>query len=784
MEELVKQEYRKSEVHGLSIKEMVRKYIRFWPLFLLSIVLSMAVSWAYLRWTAKSYRATGVLLVQSEKKGSGLDKLEQAMTVDPMKDVQTEIEILRSRPLMERVVKALDLNFSYTAKGGMKQASLYKDLPFHVQVQELKTDEPFSWEVEFVNAQQFRIGESNLLYRTGDAFKTPEGTFLIKGNGNSIASEKYVVSWAPTLQKAIGLINNLEISPKLNTGVVSISMLTGSPDMSADIVNQLMVEYGKMNIEEKNVTTHQRLQFIEAETKLLLHQLDSMNDRLVAFREKYRIVDPKVQSSAYLNRIEDNLQKLNEQRVQIQNVSRLEDYLKRNGDAALPSSLGVEDPTLSTLIDAYNEVQLEKKELLANAPAGNMLVKQKSDRAETLRLKLLENIRNIKAGFNSVVGSLQSTSGSAIAQASTIPAHERELEDIRRDMESKLVIYNNMLVSKEQAAIALASTISNTKIVQEALPENMPVKPNRGAVRFLALMLGVLVPLSIIIIRELLNDKITSRQDIERLTEATLLAEIGRSTAAQPVVARDSRKAVAEQFRMLRSNLQFVLRNVQTPVILVSSSVSGEGKSFVSTNTAAVMSFSGKKTVLLEFDIRKPKVLSYLGLQAKQGLTNYLLGKVEASQLPVPVPGNENLFVLPCGPLPPNPSELLLDPKVEELFDYLKEHFDAVVVDTAPVGMVSDALTLGRFADCTLFVVRENYTLKKHVALIDDYYHEGRLPKISMVLNDTQAAAAGAYGSGSGYFDDEPPARSTMVRWLGWLNGKNGTSSHKTTRVS
>jgi capsular exopolysaccharide synthesis family protein len=233
---------------------------------------------------------------------------------------------------------------------------------------------------------------------------------------------------------------------------------------------------------------------------------------------------------------------------------------------------------------------------------------------------------------------------------------------------------------------------------------------------------------------------------------------------------------VAEQFRIIRSNLQYVLNHIPKPVILVTSSFSGEGKSFISTNIGAVMAVAGKRTVILEFDIRKPKILSHLNLPKSAGLTNYLLGKAKLEDLFISVEGSENLFVLPCGPVPPNPAEILLDPKLNELFEYLREHFDAVIMDTAPVGMVSDAMTLSKFADATLYIVRQGHTFKKQVGLIDEFYTQGKLPKISIILNDVKIRTGYGYygygrygygyGYGSGYFDDEVPAQGMLGKWL------------------
>jgi capsular exopolysaccharide synthesis family protein len=315
--------------------------------------------------------------------------------------------------------------------------------------------------------------------------------------------------------------------------------------------------------------------------------------------------------------------------------------------------------------------------------------------------------------------------------------------------------------------------------VDKAYANKIPVEPNTRNIRLMAILIGLALPALIIFAMELLNDKVNTRYDIERLTDAPILGEIGHAFSENAlVVSRTSRSMVAEQFRSIRSNLQYILEREEKPVILVTSSFSGEGKSFVSTNMGAVMALAGKKTVILEFDIRKPKVLSGLGLAKSPGITNYIVGNAELAELPVQVPDYPDLFVISCGPVPPNPAELLLDPKITDLFSWLKNQFDVVIIDTAPIGMVSDAMTLAQFADNSLYIVRQEYTFKKQIGLIDEIYHDKRLPKLSLILNDVKMKAGygyygyGRYGYGKGYGDgyyindENHQPRSWWQRWL------------------
>ena len=308
----------------------------------------------------------------------------------------------------------------------------------------------------------------------------------------------------------------------------------------------------------------------------------------------------------------------------------------------------------------------------------------------------------------------------------------------------------------------------------------------RRNIQLLHFFIGLLVPALFIFILELLDDKISTRLDIVRLTNAPVLGEVGHSYSKTTLmVTPNNRGVIAEQFRILRSNLQYVLTKSKNPDILITSTSSGEGKSFVSTNIGAVMALAGKKTIILEFDVRKPKILSQLNIPKKAGLTNFMLGKARPEDLPIPVQGSPNLFVLACGPVPPNPAELLLDTKLNELFTWLRNNFDAVVMDTAPVGMVSDAMTLSKFADATLYIVRQGHTFKKQIGLIQEFHENGKLPKVSIVLNDVKIRTGygyygyGRYGYGkgygynSGYFDEETPPPSIFERWFGWMNVSN-----------
>ena len=785
MEESIQIEKSRGEISNVNIKDLFYKYVRFLPVFVLSLALSLFAAYTYLRYSTPIYESTGSLIIRDEKKQGG-DKLDQLISSGAEVNIQNEIEQLRSRPIMERVVESLNLNLTYLAKGKVKASNIYKSAPFRVDILSIADSSAgFTLQLHFPDANSFRMNEESRLYTFGQTIKINNNLFrLIKTEG--VIGDDYVVHWQPTTTVAAQISSDLVVYPKPGTKILILTMQATNPLLAKDAINRLMNEYRLNSVKEKNETINQQLDFINDRIAIVDRELDDINNNLLAFQRANNIIDIESQSSSYMTRIEESDRLLTEQRAQMEVIQMIDTYLRnrKNDFNTTPSTLGIPDPTLSTLIAAYNVAQLERKDLLdRNIPRENPLVEAKESQIEKLRQNILENIGNIKVSYQSTIKDLERTNSIAETQIRLLPEKEQRLVEIRRQQETKLAVYNILLEERERSSITLAATTANVRVVDEANLNLYPIKPSKRSVQLIAIFIGLLIPALAIFVKELLNDKVNSRVEIERFTDVTILGEVGHSYGKEAlVVASASRSMVAEQFRIIRSNLQYVIANIPKPVILVTSSFSGEGKSFISTNMGAVLALAGKRTIILEFDIRKPKVLSHLNLPKRPGLTNYLLGKSKLEELPIPVPGYDNLFVLACGPVPPNPAEILLDSKIEEVFAFLHEQYDIIVMDTAPVGMVSDALTLSRFANTSLFIVRQGYTYKKQIGLINAFSDQGKLPRLNIIVNDVKNTAGygyygyGQYGYGSGYFEDENvPKPGFMHTWLGWigLNGKN-----------
>jgi tyrosine-protein kinase Etk/Wzc len=780
----------KKELWNLSFRDVFYKYIRFIPVFLISVAFALLVAFLYLRYAIPIYGVGGTMLIKNEQPNSREDKFERLFENTGSLNLQSEMQILKSRPLMQRVVDSLDLQFSYYVRGKIKTVNIYNQAPFRVRrVNTIDSTTGFTLKVKFINNNQFKIDDDNKVYTFGSLINMPAGGFIFDRTNYSPLSNDYSVSWQSSIATAAQYSSGLEVLPQVpGTGILAIGMKVTNPQLGADIINTLMEEYSNYSIEQKKKSSDQILTFIDESLIDFGRKLDSVQQSYLDFQTKYNLIDAEVQQQSYFQVISEADKASNEETIKLNVASMVDDYLanKKNEQkkVIVPSSLGLMDATLNELVSSYNKAQVERQQLLeSNVPVGNPAVQEVTSLIEQLRLSIRENLKNIKSSATSVKESFVRRSGIGEAQLRAMPSKIKDLAELKLQVE-RMSDLNKLLQSKKiETDITRASTISNSGIIDRAYPSTVPIKPNKRAIQIMAIFIGLVLPAVFIFVKEILNDKVSTRYDIEKLTAAPILGEIGHSYSDEVlVVNKTTRSMVAEQFRIIRSNLQYVLNKKEKATILVTSSFSGEGKSYVSTNMGAVLALAGKKTVILEFDIRKPKILSGLGLTKGSGITNFLIGKVDnLADVIRPLPGNENLYILGCGPIPPNPSELLLDPKLDEMFEWLQKNFDVVLVDTAPVGMVSDAMTLSKYADCTLYLVRQGHTFKKQVALIDEFYTENKLPKVSIIINDVKLKPGygyygyGRYGYGYGYgygsyYEEETPPKGIIDRLLDKLS--------------
>ncbi|HEY5966883.1 MAG TPA: polysaccharide biosynthesis tyrosine autokinase [Chitinophagaceae bacterium] len=750
------------DLGSLSIKDLFFKYVRFLPVFLVSVALCLLGAYLYLRYTTPIYRVTGTLIFKQEDQGSG-GKFDDIFNAKNVSDVQSEIEILKSQALMERVVDSVKLQTSYFAVGKIKTLNIYTDCPFRLNIIKL-TDSFSSFKMNFTfpTENEFRVNKESERFTFGDVFGNSYGLFSLTKTYNGVKGKEFNAVWKSTQEQASMYASMVRVAPKIaGSSIYNIQIDYTNSALAADIVNNLMVRYKDASIDDKNATIKQRLEYIIGQLIRIDRDLDSIEAKRIVYVNENNLSEYEAQSASFFDIQIRSDEQIQNQKQQLVIIDIMTAYLKdsMNNFEKTPSTLSISDQALSSMVGAYNQMQLERKRMLEQKiPEENPQVQAKNAELEKLRTSILESLKNVKVVYNSSIDDFYERGTAALYKQKEMPAKIQRLVEMERERDSKLALYKFLQEQREETAMQQAATVSNSKVLSVAYPTNTPIKPNKRAIQLLAIILGLGLPAMYIFFLEIINDKVNTRHDIEKLTDASILGEVGHShSGSSMIVSKTNRSMVSEQFRIIRSNLQYVLNKVEKPVIMVTSSFSAEGKSFITTNLGGVMALAGKKTVMLEFDIRKPKLFSGMKLSSKQGITNFLVGKADMADLPIKIPGYDNLYGISCGPVPPNPAELLLDSRVEEMFKWLKENFDVILIDTAPVGMVSDAMTLGKFADTTLYIVRQGYTYKKQISLIDELYHENRLPKVSIIINDVKLKPGygyygyGRYGYGYGY---------------------------------
>jgi tyrosine-protein kinase Etk/Wzc len=766
---------------SFSPREFLIKHLRYIPWLVVSLLLFLTLAYIKLRYTPVIYLVQSKLLIKKESKGSQ-DKLADLFLTNESQNLNDEIQILKSTAISQRIVRNLGLSFGYTSIGNVKSYSLHPmESPFWLSVLSLKdSSQGFGFQVNIQDANTLLLNESKTPIYFGQTFETPQGKFRFirrpvdyKQYGSSL----FTVNYSPLMNVASGIASGFNINPVNDySNVLVLQFETENPRLGTDIVNQLMSEYNIANVEDKRTITVYTMDFIDERLDTLRRELSEVEHNLQNFKEQNKAVDLSQQASISFSELSGVNETLTKQEVDLKVLDYLSNYLseERNQNKTVPTALGITEPSLQVLISEYNQAQLSRETQIKTTPAANPAIRELDAQSETLRQQIKESLSNIKQSYLINRSNLLEKTRRAEAEIGGVPGKGRRMLEITRQQKILEDLYSFLLQKRLETSISSASTISNSKILEPAGYSSVPIRPDRKGMYLIAILLGLGLPIAVLTIREYLNDKITSRADVERLTSVPLLGEIGHSDISETlVVTKNNRKFISEQFRIIRTNLQYILNKVERPVILVTSSFSGEGKSFVSTNVGAVLALTGKKTVILEFDIRKPKIMAGLDLEKNDGITNFIVGKVTAAEIIIPVKQVENLYVIPCGPIPPNPAELLLDERVKELFDYLRQNFETIIIDSAPVGLVSDAVILGAFADATLYIMRQDYTFKKQLGLINDYYKNNKLPRMSILVNDVKASGGyggyyGNYGYGysygnAGYFEQEKKKQRNLL---------------------
>ncbi|NRF39184.1 tyrosine-protein kinase [Pedobacter foliorum] len=766
----------------INIRELISKYLFHWPIFFVGITVCLIGAFFYLRYTEEVYMVNSTLLIKDEKKGGaagGSDILADLDVFGSSKLVDNEIEVLRSKTLMQKVVDRLNLMISYNVEGRVISQDIYLGKPVNINV--IQMDNALygkSFVLSFPSKNTYLLEDLEGIKKISGALNQLQrnefGVYKVDKTANfdKWASKKLNVTISDPQNIVDKCLGNLGIglSSKQST-VLNLSFQTTVIQRGKDILNTLIQVYNEASLSDKNRTTQSTIDFIDERLKLISGELTEVESDVEGFKSSRGLTDISSDAALFLENVKANDAKLNEVNLQISVINDIQHYVKSNSsEEKLPSTLGINDPVLLGQITQLGDLQLKRDQLLSTTQSSNPLVESLTKQIETTRLGIKTNIENIASSLNNTKKELEGNNSGYQSSIKKIPGQERQLISIKRQQSIKESLYLYLLQKKEEAALSYASTVADSRVLDLAYSSKAPIKPKKQVTYLIALLFGILVPVGYIHGKELMNNKIESSSDIAKLTLTPILGEIFFDQGSEPIVVNaNSRKAIAEQFRSIRTNMQF-LHGKQVPgqgkVTLLTSSMSGEGKSFVASNIATALAISGRKTILLELDLRKPKVSKYLDLTNKVGLSNYLIGKAEIKDIIQPSGINPNLFVIGSGPIPPNPSELLIQDEIESLVEYLKMNFDEVFIDTPPIGIVTDAQILARLADATLYLVRQNITLRDQVKSMDELYRNKKFPKLNVILNGIKLGGSHGYGYGYGYgyYSDDSEDQKTSLK--------------------
>jgi capsular exopolysaccharide synthesis family protein len=755
-----------AEEDTIDIKQIVAKVLSNWLLFAISAVVCVVLALLYVYIAQPEWHTSSKILVEDQKNsvasagGSGMNA-DFSSLFNVKSSADNEIQILKARSLMTEVVRQMQLNVRTYRKAGLKKIELYDEAPFTVSLHyKADTLQPRSYTIKVLDAAHYELSNSkddiNLKARFGDSVRLKQYNLVLNAVSPARAGEAYTISIESPDATIDGFTTNFSaaLSDKQAT-TIDLTISYPNPKKGEAILNKLMQVYLERNLNNKVAIADSTMHFIDGRLAIVQHDLSDVEKQFEQYKEQHSIADISEQSKALVGSASDYYKKLKDQQLQLSVVNDLEHYINSGSNKkVVPSSLIVPtDMSFGQAINAYNDLIIARDRAGLSYTENNPVIRNYDQQIETARQALLRNVATYKKSLQVGISQLQQQNSTFTGQLKSIPSKERGYLDFARQQNLKQELYLYLLQKREETAISKTSTISSSRIIDYAKSDFLPYKPKKSIIVLIGLILGLILPGIYLFIKELLNIRITSKADIEKMSTVPMIGEISHNTEEKSLVTGvGSRSVISEQFRALRTNLQYVLDQRKSNVLLFTSSMSGEGKSFLSLNLGSALGLIGKKVVFMEMDLRKPKLSENMGLDHNQGFTNYVIsGKTDYKQLIKPAWFNENCYLISAGPIPPNPAELLMSEKLDQLIEDLKKEFDYVIIDCAPIGLVTDALMLEKYADLTLYVVRQDYTYKSQLNIVNDLEYNRKVKKMYLIMNDikTQKSGYAAYGTGA-----------------------------------
>lgn len=758
--QLVPQPEEFNERKSLDVRDTVKKYLFHWPLFVSSIALCLAMAFFYIRYADRVYNVTARLLFKDEQTGSGHREsaLQELDIVPGNKVVDNEMEILRSLVLLTKVVNDLQLWISYKKIGLITDQDLYNQTPVRLTLLK-KTVDPMGQSIliKIKDDKRFILKEGDIEseFLFTSRLKTKYGVWILSPTENL----------KPFIGETINItVNNPDlvaggILSNFNTAVVSkqatvveMSLKETVPQRGKDILNRLIDVYSHAAVQDNNRVTESTLKFLDERLAAVTVELNSVEKDVERFKSSKGLTDISSQSNFFLTNVTENDRKLNEVNVEIQVLNGVEKYINSPQSGRPPATVGLTDPALATLINQLIGLESQRERLLASTPEGNPMFDPINRQLNSTRQAIKNIIQGIKSSLLSTRRQLESYDSRFVSSIKALPGQERQYLALERQQAIKEELYTYLLKKREEAALSYASTLSNSRVVEKAF-YGPPISPKAPLIYAMSIFLGLILPAGFIYGREVLNNRVLNSNEVVSTTTVPILGELVYQEGPKVIVMNDRNcRIIAEQFRTLRTNLQFVQGNWKNSrVIMLTSGMSGEGKSFITCNLGAALSASGRKTVILEMDMRKPTISKYFNLYDVPGLSSFLTGSASKEQIVQPLEEHPNLFVIGAGELPSNPSEILEEPGIKNLIQWLRSNFDEILIDTPPVQLVTDGMIISQYCDIQLYVVRQGFTYKSHLEYLKQLYQDKKLKNLHVIFNGVDMKGRYSYNTNVDY---------------------------------
>lgn len=754
---------------NFNFKEELVKYVSQWKWFAISFFICLSIAFAYLRYTVPTYKAVSNIMIKDERKSGIASELAAFSDISAISSakstVDNELYVLRSKSLVGKTILDLKLQYTYYGVGRILSGEMYGDLPFELTILNDSTQAPVNQYFSFFitpNKKSFAIedeisGEVLSDQKYNFPFVFMGQKMIVKENQihETELGKKVLVKVFPFDGLVESYYNRLQVTAADKySSVLFLSFTDAVKGKAADFLDKLVENYNLDGINDKKFVSENTLEFIENRLNLITQELSGVEKNLETFKKENKVTDIVSEAELYLGSASELEKAFAAKSTQVQVIATLQDYLKSTSlNDVLPTNLISGEA--SDQIASYNALVIQKQKMATSAGPQNKTIQQLEQKIKALQVTISTSLQQMKQQLTIELNGLRRQNNTMATRISKVPTQELEFRDINRRQTIKESLYLYLLQKREETAITLAVTAPNAKIIDRALVSNAPVSPNRQIIYLGSLFLGFLLPFSVIYLRDLVDTKIKSRLDFEKITSIPVIGEVPKLDSGNLITNDNLRSGTAEALRIIRTNLEFFFTNKpegKGKKIFVTSTYPKEGKTFISVNLATILAQTDKKVLLMGLDIRNPKISEYITTPTK-GITNYISSKEKVVLKDYIYPSGiaANFDVLPAGIIPPNPSELLMSKALENLLAEIEDIYDYIVVDTAPISLVTDTTLIAKYADAFLYVTRANYLDRRMIPYIEKLYSDQNLPSMSVLVNDTEVSTTYGYGYGYGY---------------------------------